>query len=367
MLSRLICCAVLCAFASAATGAPVGVKPFLVTDATRHDSLKPDLKREWMVDVYYPATARSGKPTRYFDDPALLKKLVDGKYYDQKPDVLQRWATRSGAALRDAEQAKGDSLPLIVVLPGMGVARANYALLASAFVQRGFVVAVIDLPYLGDQRLPDGRILRADDDPLAQSEKPEDYAPRIREFVRDVSMTLDRLPAEVKFDPHAITVTGHSSGGAVAVDVCNADARVSACVDWEGGLEPTDVWQHGSKKPTLVGASRAKGRPETPVDAQHPDMLEQMRAALGKQGNHSCWVMKITGGSHMSYSDSPEVMPDTLSRFGGELISPQRSFELYTGVTAAFARAYAPGGGGDAAFAVAVKANPEITRTEKCS
>ena len=366
MLSRWIVCAVLCAFASTSWAAPVGVKTFLVTDATRHDSLKPDLKREWMVDVYYPAAAHSGKPTLYFDDPVLLKKLVDEKYYDQKPELLNSWATRPGAARRDAVQAKGNALPLIVILPGMGVVRANYALLASAFVARGFVVAVIDLPYLGEQRLPDGRILNASDDPLAQSEKPEDYAPRNAEFVRDVSVTLDRLPSELVFDAKAITITGHSSGGAVAVDVCNADTRVSSCVNWEGGLEPTDVWQHGSKKPTLVGASRAKGRPEALSDPQHPDMLTQMRAALGKAGNHECWVAKITGGSHMSYTDAPEVMPDTLSRFGGELVSAQRSFELYTGVTAAFARAYAPGGGGDVAFANTILANPEMTRTEKC-
>lgn len=348
-----------------AAQAAVGVATLAVTDAARHDSLKPDLPRAWMVDVYYPADAKGRAPAPYLADKVLAEKLVAAKYYDQPEATIRGWTSRPGAAIPGAPQRPGQRRPLIVLLPGSGVARANYAILAARLVGRGFVVAVIDLPYLGLQRLPDGRVLDANDDPLAASEKPEDYAPRIAEFVRDVSVSLDRVGKAAAFDPRRVTVTGHSSGGAVAVDVCNAEPRANACVNFEGGIEPTRALHAGTTKPTLIAASRAKGRPEPPHDAAHPDMLDQMRAAIGRTGNRSGWVMKITGGSHMSYSDAPEVMPDTLSRFGGELVSSARSFDLYAGLVEAFARAYAPGGGGDAAFEAFARAQTEVTRLER--
>ncbi len=120
----------------------------------------------------------------------------------------------------------------------------------------------------------------------------------------------------------------------------------------------------GTGTPTLIGVSRAGGKTEPPHDTAHPDLLSQNLADMARGGCTSCWVVKVTGGSHMSYSDAPEVMPDTLSRFGGVLIAPDRSFALYSGITAAFARAYAPGGGGDAAFAAEIRNDPEVTRSE---
>jgi dienelactone hydrolase len=353
------------AAAAKTEGGGIGMTSFVVTDAARRDTLKPGLPRAWTVDAYYPTDARAAHASPYLADQVVLDKLVAAKYYDQPQSALRTWAARPSPAIPGAPQHRGARLPLIVVLPGSGVARANYAILAAHLVRRGFVVAVIDLPYLGIQRLPDGRVLDANDDPLAAAEKPEDYAPRIAGFVGDVSKSLDRLPKAVTFDPRRITVTGHSSGGAVAVDVCRADRRVEGCIDFEGGLEPTATAREGVSKPVLIAASRAKGRPEPPHDAAHPDMLDQMRAEIGKTGARSSWTMKITGGSHMSYSDAPEVMPDTLSRFGGELVSPARSFDLYTGLVAAFARAYAPGGGGNAAFEAYARRQPEVTRLER--
>ena len=183
----LACCLV-ASVAHAESTTSIGMQSFVVTDSHCADSVKTALKREWMVDVYYAARAGTGAAKPYFDDDALLRKLTDDKYYGQKPDALQHWASRSSDARKDAAQKDGERDPLLTILPGMGVARANYAL-TGAFVQHGFVVAVIDLPYLGIQRLPDGRILRADDDPLAQSDNYQDYAPRIRDFVRDVGVS----------------------------------------------------------------------------------------------------------------------------------------------------------------------------------
>jgi hypothetical protein len=185
----------------------------------------------------------------------------------------------------------------------------------------------------------------------------------LRDFVRDMSVSIDRLGSAVRYDRRAIVVTGHSSGGTVAIDVCRNDPRVSACVDLEGGIEGTEVATAGADKPTLIGASRAKGRPEAPANGK-PDTMDQMLAALARGSSRSGWVIKITGGSHMSYSDSPLVMPDTISRFGGTIITPARSMALYPDLVAAFARAYIPGGGRDVAMDRFLRGQAEITRIQ---
>lgn len=104
--------------------------------------------------------------------------------------------------------------------------------------------------------------------------------------------------------------------------------------------------------------SRARGRPPT-VKPGEPDPAEHLLASLAQRGA-PVWTLHITGGSHTSFSDAPEVLPHTLSRFGGELMSAERSMTLYTAIVDAFARAYAPGGGGDAAFQQFSDAAPEI-------
>ncbi len=156
----------------------VGIKTFIVQDTTRKDTLKPRLIRSWNVDLYYPTDSASMRKSPYLEDEVILKKLEADKYYGISQSALESWGTKPGPAIRNAPQLTNERRPLVIILPGMGTIRANYAILASKFVNRGFVVAVIDLPYLGLQRLPDGRILQADDDPLATSEDPAAYAPR---------------------------------------------------------------------------------------------------------------------------------------------------------------------------------------------
>ena len=77
--------------------------------------------------------------------------------------------------------------------------------------------------------------------------------------------------------------------------------------------------------------------------------------------NAPVWTAKITGGGHTSFSDCPDVLPATLARFGGELMTPGRSFEVYAGLVDAFARTYA--GDQPQALAAALRSLPEVSAT----
>jgi dienelactone hydrolase len=316
----------------------VGTVTLDIVDPSRRDRIAADHPREWLVQLYYPAVA-TPITASYADDPALLEALVQDHYYFASDAQLRAWAHRPAIAAERAAPVSQAKLPLVTISPGLGFARLNYAELAAAIVARGYVVAVIDHPYIGYSRLPDGRMLRADREPLLASENPADALPVVREWTRDIAVTLDHLEhaaIPVALDLSRVTATGHSIGGTAAVDACE-DPRVQACADFEGFLEGTNALAHGARKPTLVTYSRAKGRPAT-VKPGAPDPADQTLAALGAQA----WLVKITGGSHTSYSDAPDVLPETLTHFGGTVMPATRSFELYSGLVDALARGALP-------------------------
>jgi len=342
----------------------VGTVALSITDDARRDRVDAGRPRAWVAQLYYPIS-----PARvtgaYADDPVLLDLLVAEKYYFASEPQLRAWAQKPAAAVTGARPQTPAALPVVTISPGLGFARLNYAELAAALVARGHIVVVIDHPYIGYSHLPDGRMLRADQDPALTSDNPADSLPAVREWTRDISVTLDRIAAGaaqnlapgLAIDVTRVTAAGHSIGGTAAVDACGADPRVLACLDFEGFLEGTQALAHGAQRPTLATFSRAKGRPPT-VKPGEPDPADRTLAQLGQRGA-AVWVVHITGGSHTSFSDAPDVLPETLTHFGGEVMPAARSMALYTGLVDAFARAYAPGGGGDEAMRRFLATAPE--------
>jgi dienelactone hydrolase len=337
----------------------VGTTSYVIEDASRRDPVDSSRPRTWIVQLYYPSEPAAPAGV-YADDPAIVDELVKEQYYGATEAELRSWSTKPAFAIAHARPSARQPLPLVTLSPGLGFARFNYAELASHLVARGYVVAVIDHPYIGLSRVGD-RLVRTDDDPVLLSENPADLLSRVRDWTHDISVTIDDLAATKRVDGLAIdlariTAVGHSIGGTAAAGAC-VDPRVHACIDFEGFLEGIDALARGCARPTLAVFSRAKGRPPT-LRPGEPDPMDKIAAALAAAGQ-PIWTVKVTGGSHTSFSDAPDVLPKTLSRFGGELMTPERSFELYTGIVDAFARAYGPDGGGDSAFKAFLDAAPE--------
>lgn len=357
-MSALITLALLAGLAAgdappASTPATVGVVELELADPDRADPLVSG-ERRWHVQLYYPAQAGTGAARPYASDPVLLARMRSGGYYDVAPEVLARWAARPGPARLDA-RAIDAVLPLVTLSPGSGMAAFNYAELASAIARRGYAVAVIDHPYLGISHLSGGRILSNRDDPMQQGDDPAAWRPRVLEWARDVSVTLDALPAQqpvrdagLRLDPLRMLAIGHSLGGTVAVETCTREPRASACADFEGAVEGTSAYTAGTRRPTLLALSRS-AKPDRPLET--PDLARAPWDFLARGDQAGNWAVAISGGSHMSFSDAPREMPDTLTRFGGTLMDAARSEQVYVGIVDALARAYFPGGGGSATMA----------------
>ncbi len=339
----------------------IGVVHVELQDAARADPLSTS-RRRWRVDLYYPASTGNCAPEPYASDAALLAWMTGHGYYDVAPEVLASWSSQPGPACPGAH-ATSAPLPLLTLSPGSGVAAFNYSELAAAIARRGYAVAVVDHPYLGLSHLSDGRILAPTDDPVQQVDDPTAWQPRVIEWARDISLTLDRLPrlaavrrVGVHLDLQRVLAVGHSLGGAVAVETCSQDLRVSACADFEGVVEGTTAYVQGPRRPTLFTLSRS-AKPERPFLS--PDLAQAPWNFLGRGALDSNWGVAISGGSHMSFSDAPGRMPATLSRFGGTLMSAQRSMQVYAGIVDALATAYFPGGGGNPAMQAFFRDVPE--------
>ncbi len=349
----------------AAERSPVGMTSIAITDASRTDPVAGGPRR-WRVDLYYPAIAGTGWRRAYADDPALLARMVETGYYDIPAEDIHAWATRPAPARRDARAVEA-ALPLVTLSPGSGVAAFHYAELASAIARRGYAVAVVDAPYLGLSRLADGRIVSGADDPLQQADEPRAWQPRVIAWAQDIGKTLDALPASrgvravgLTLDMARIAAVGHSLGGTVAVEVCSREPRVSACADFEGVVDGTTAYAEGPVRPTLLALSRS-AKPERPLTT--PDLGKPPFDFLARGGLDSNWAVAISGGSHMSFSDAPQAMPGTLTRFGGTLMDADRSQQVYVGIVDALGRAFFPGGGGNAVLAAYFEGVPEIRAT----
>jgi pimeloyl-ACP methyl ester carboxylesterase len=157
--------------------------------------------------------------------------------------------------------------------------------------------------------------------------------------VRDLSSSIDVIlerADQLNIDPERIATIGHSLGGAIALDTCHADERIDFCIDFEGAPFSTRTLDSGPGGPSLIVLSRAV-YPEETRDANNGPgtfLLEMLN-----KGDEPGWFAEVAGGGHMSFSDAPHAMPETINKFGGVVMSAERSDEVYIALLAGMAKA----------------------------
>ena len=335
---------------------PVGTTVFHFVDSSRADTLakQPGKFRELMVQVWYPANAPSSAAAApYIPDPALLRALmnVEGGYYGQSPETLAWWKhLRTSSFWNIPVLRKGHPFPLLIFSPGLGISRINYTAYAQELASHGYIVAGVDHPYGGFTVLPDGRVLSSDDDPGNEDEK--QMPAHLTQYAADAAFVVSELEraqpgAAVQFaeviDHNKVGMFGHSLGGAAALETCRVNQRFKACADLDGAPFGS-VTEEGVQKPTLLlledpdysdADLAAKGRTRAQWEAMGKKG-EAMWASLASSKNIPVYKVKIRGTGHLSFSDAPFVMPNTITRFGGHILDAQAAFDRVTTYLLAF-------------------------------
>ena len=321
----------------------IGTTTIHLVDRSRRDPVHNDRPRELMVQLWYPIdSSRSHTFAPYLPSERLPAAFAEQKDSHIPAQTIQSWLGIRTHATLDAKVRRHRRFPLLTFSTGLGLSRASYTTILSEVASHGYIVAAIDHPYGGLTVLPDGRTLSIDDDPHSTDDD------RAREWAADIRFVISSLLTFDAFAP-AIEGTqigsfGHSSGGAAALEAARLDPRIAAACDMDGGVFG-GVAENGVPKPFLIMRSQpvysdadlAKlGRTRKQWQEMGAKARALFQPVFDKYPEIPKFQIQIAGTGHMSFSDAPFLMPEMLTRFGGEILSPEKTLMIVTKYLVAF-------------------------------
>ncbi|MFC0622490.1 alpha/beta hydrolase family protein [Kribbella deserti] len=248
----------------------VGVTALHLVDSGRRDPWRPELPRELMTSMYYPA--------RHVRDRPLAPQLSPGtvEWFERIDVALHSlpvanvdWAATRTHSYADAP-AQPVRRPVLLYSPGGADPRAVGTTLAEDLASRGYVVVTIDHPgETSAVEFPGGRVRPYDVPGDPRTDPAMAYTMMTTRFA-DIRFVLDRLEdlaagrlasappgLDRALDLRRIGMYGHSAGGGTAAQAMYADRRIDAAVNLEGYLdhltgELFPIARKGTDRPLLL-------------------------------------------------------------------------------------------------------------------
>jgi len=276
------------------------------------------------VLVWYPAS-KALSAGNYLSQQAAAEIQASDGYYEQSVESIRSWTQTRTNAADDAPIAKGRH-PLIIFLPGAGVFGFNYTSFSEQLASHGYVVAVIDYfsPHAPKRTYAN-----------------DDFAAMENDMARVAVDTIHSLQAMKEWgehlDPGRLQVAGHSIGGAAAISAARLDRDIRSSVDMDGA--PFGRSLEGATRPVLVLQSKPlysdadlakRGRTREQFEKAGAESRRTWTEFTAKSGANPVYVLSVLGAGHFSFSDAPFVMPDTITRFGGKIVDPNRGYSVIT-------------------------------------
>ena len=278
----------------------VGTTVWHWIDTARLDEVTPDRNdvREIMAQAWYPATTDSAAQT--------------APYAPLYPNLshVRSWSYPSARIV-----ATDKPLPVLVIVPGRGVARHFYTAIAEDLASHGYFVLAIDSPHSGRVVYPDGRSIP----PAPRYRIPFEVLTgpyeQVDEFFQeaadlgaaDVAFALERLAEINRKDParrftgrldlSRLGAFGHSLGGRIAGSAVAADSRFIAYASMEG-VPPRAARKGGMDAGVLMMVSSAL-----------PEMAQPNIRDIIPNRRNDVYVVTLEGFGHNSVSDLPLLEP----------------------------------------------------------
>ncbi|MFD3721807.1 alpha/beta hydrolase family protein [Streptomyces sp. NPDC058674] len=313
----------------------VGTRVVQWTDARRPESFTadPDDRRTVVVQLWYPAqkSAAGAQRAQYLGRTEQEARTVSGALARGVGlpgflvDGVPRARTRS---VFDAPVAGGGGrFPVVLFSPGSGGVRTQNTAWAEELASHGYVVAALDHPYdSAAVVLDDGRTVHAET--ASTGDRDEDEEPAVGwTAVRaaDLRFVLTRLddldrgevtgPLTGRLDTGRVAVTGHSMGGAAALQAARQDHRFDAVIDLDG-------YPHGPASPSLHQPTLALTQAVTP--GTDPRYLPRLTEVL-ELNTATSYRLTVPGAAHLTFVDGPLYLPPVPSLVGslGRAESPR--------------------------------------------
>lgn len=314
------------------------------TDPTRPETATPDPddRRMVVVQLWYPAepVQPDAERARYLgrDDQeanTITRGLAD---YLGVPAVLLDGLPRArGNAVQDAPVASsGGPFPVVLFSPGLGGIRTQNTAWAEDLASRGYVVAALDHPYdsaavvLRDGRTIRTKVTAAGDD--AEDERRANGWTDVR--AADLRFVLDQLellnrdsgggPPAGQLNTKRAAATGHSLGGAAALQAARQDHRFDAVIDLDGF--PRNPASTPFPQPVLAVAH--------PLDlGESPNYLPRLAQVLKLSSAEGC-LLTVPGTEHLTFTDVPLFLPPLPSLVG--TLGRRQGPQLTSSISAVF-------------------------------
>ncbi|MFV0131539.1 hypothetical protein ACLGI4_28175 [Streptomyces sp. HMX112] len=304
----------------------VGTRVVQWTDPRRPETFTADPhdRRTVVVQLWYPAQqspagtrraqylGRTEHEARTVSDALAREVGLPGFLVDGVARA------RTHAVFNAPVADRGGRFPVVLFSPGSGGVRTQNSAWAEELASHGYLVAALDHPYdSAAVVLTDGRTLRT---------RTSSTGDRDRDAVLSTGWTavraadlsfvltqLDRLgrggtagPLTGRLDTGRAAVTGHSMGGAAALQAARQDHRFDAVMDLDG-------YPHGPTSPSLRQPALALTQAITP--GTDPRYVPRLTKAL-KLNTVTSYRLTIPGAAHLTFMDGPLYLPPVPSIVG---------------------------------------------------
>ncbi|KOV97342.1 alpha/beta hydrolase family protein [Streptomyces sp. NRRL B-3648] len=303
----------------------VGTRVVQWTDPHRPETATadPQDRRTVVVQLWYPARRSPAdvQRARYLGRTEHEARTVS--------DALARYAGLPGFLVDGVPRArthavfnapvadKGGRFPVVLFSPGLGGVRTQNTAWAEELASHGYVVAALDHPYdSAAVVLADGRTIRTRITSTGDDEDDERAVETTRIRAADLSFGLTQLgrvdrgemagPLTGRLDTGRVAVTGHSLGGAAALQAARQDRRFAAVVDLDG--YPRDPDPDSFHQPVL-GLTQAITRETDP--RYIPRLTKVLKLSTG-----TSYRLTIPGAAHLTFMDAPLYLPPVPSMVG---------------------------------------------------
>ncbi|MBB4967456.1 alpha/beta hydrolase family protein [Saccharothrix violaceirubra] len=223
-------------------------------------------------------------------------------------------------AVPDARVADG-RFPVVLFSPGAGGVRTQNTAWAEELASRGYVVAALDHLYdsaavvLADGRMITTKTISSGDRDQDEKLAADWTAIRAADLVSTLTHLAGPTPLSDHLDLTRTAVTGHSMGGAAALQAARQDRRFAAVIDLDG-------YPHGPTTPDLTQPALALTQTVTPDT--DPRYLSRLTEALTHSTGKS-YRLTIPDTAHLTFMDGPLYLPPVPSIVGslGRTESPR--------------------------------------------
>ncbi|MGC5363071.1 alpha/beta hydrolase family protein [Streptomyces sp. DT24] len=304
----------------------VGTRVVQWTDPHRPESFTADPhdRRTVVVQLWYPARkspagvrraqylGRTEHEARTVSDALAHGVGLPGFLVDGVPRA------RTHAVFNAPVADGGGRFPVVLFSPGSGGVRTQNTAWAEELASHGYVVAALDHPYdSAAVVLADGQTIRARTTSTGDRDKDDELAvgwTAVR--AADLGFVLTQLdrsgrgeitgPLTGRLDTGRVAVTGHSIGGAAALQAARQDHRFDAVIDLDG-------YPHGPTSPALRRPTLALTQAITPdTDPRYlPRLTEALRLSTA-----TSYRLTLPGAAHLTFMDGPLYLPPVPSIVG---------------------------------------------------